>query len=198
MSKDTPQPSCPPQNYPPGEAVPPSYAEAVGSQPYHPSFTGQGPSPSPYTYQYPPVNLGGIGPNPIMNQPGSGPPPPMGFIPSGPMPGNCAQIQPQMIIHSQGPLGQTRTIVSVIPVGSTSTHLTCPNCNAVIDTTVSSSPSIWAWVSGAALFLMGCWAGCCFLPCCIDGCMDKEHSCPNCKAHIAMYRRFGGFGGRLM
>jgi len=75
MSKDTPQPSCPPQNYPPGEAVPPSYAEAVGSQPY------------------PPVNLGGIGPNPIMNQPGSGPPPPMGFIPSGPMPGNCAQIQ---------------------------------------------------------------------------------------------------------
>lgn len=63
----------------------------------------------------PPVNLGGIGPNPIMNQPGSGPPPPMGFIPSGsnsklyhfkkhllklvvysiigPMPGNCAQIQ---------------------------------------------------------------------------------------------------------
>jgi len=33
MSKDTPQPSCPPQNYPPGEAVPPSYAEAVGSQP---------------------------------------------------------------------------------------------------------------------------------------------------------------------
>merc|ERR1712071_729864 len=30
--------------------------------------------------------------------------------------------------------------------------------------------------------LFGRWLGCCFIPCCLEKCMEKEHFCPNCKA----------------
>ena len=42
--------------------------------------------------------------------------------------------------------------------------------------------------SGSPLVL-SCWMGCCLIPCCMDECMDKEHSCPNCKAFLGKYRR---------
>merc|ERR1712071_521740 len=118
-------------------------------------------------------------PQPVMHQP-----PPMGFAPP--------QGAPAAGFHHQMPGGMPNTIITtIVPVGPASTHTNCPHCHAEINTTVVSTPSIWAYVSGAAIALIGCWLGCCLIPCCIDDCMDKRHSCPNCKGHVGMFRRYG-------
>lgn len=115
--------------------------------------------------------------------------PPIGFNvpPPGPLP--TYMHQPQIITP--------QTIVAISqfhprPVGSQSTRTTCPNCHAEIDTTVTSSPSMLAYISGAVLALLGCWMGCCLIPCCVDSCLDKEHTCPNCKSVVGTYRPHGG------
>jgi len=196
MSKEEHYPSCPPPpSNPQGEPVPPSYAEAIGSQPYRYAYPGQGP-PSAPLYQHPAIHQPGYGPppHPSVNQPGYGAPP-MGFVPQvqGPIPTAYTQQPAQMYVHTLRPNDQPISIVTtIVPVGPEPAHLTCPHCQAVVDTTVKSSPSLWAWISGLALFAAGCWAGCCLIPCCMDGCMDKEHTCPSCKAHIGSYRRFNG------
>ncbi|KAF0288276.1 Lipopolysaccharide-induced tumor necrosis factor-alpha factor [Amphibalanus amphitrite] len=84
----------------------------------------------------------------------------------------------------------TATVIQTVPyTGPNPTHMMCPHCHAEIDTSVRSSPSTTAWVSGLLIALFGCWMGCCLIPCCMDECMDKEHYCPNCKAFLGRYRR---------
>ncbi|KAF0309044.1 Lipopolysaccharide-induced tumor necrosis factor-alpha factor [Amphibalanus amphitrite] len=80
-------------------------------------------------------------------------------------------------------------VTTVVPPGPNPTHMICPHCHAEIESTVKTSPSTMAWLSGALIALFGCWMGCCLIPCCMDECMDKEHSCPNCKAFLGKYRR---------
>ena len=54
------------------------------------------------------------------------------------------------------PGGMPNTIITtIVPVGPASTHTNCPHCHAEINTTVVSTPSIWAYVSGAAIALIG-------------------------------------------
>jgi len=190
-------PSCPPLE-PQGPPFPPSYSEAVGTGPCPPGQPG-GYAPG-QPGGYPPGQPGGYPPS----QPGGYPPgqayPPNPAVYPNPVPIGFAQVQgpppagfppqTQTVYHTQGPRAQATTIVTtVVPVGPSSTHLTCPHCHAIIDTTVASTPSIWAWISGLLIFALGCWAGCCLIPCCMDSCMNKEHTCPSCKSYIGSYQR---------
>ncbi|KAK2553668.1 Lipopolysaccharide-induced tumor necrosis factor-alpha factor-like protein [Acropora cervicornis] len=38
-------------------------------------------------------------------------------------------------------------------------------------------------------FINRCWAGCCLIPFCLDGCKDVIHSCPNCHSRLGCFRR---------
>lgn len=80
-------------------------------------------------------------------------------------------------------------LTTVVPIGRQSTHLVCPSCNAEIETTTRTEPGLIAYLSGMVIALLGCFWGCCLIPCCIDDCMDVHHTCPNCKAYLGRYRR---------
>ncbi|KAI6175444.1 Lipopolysaccharide-induced tumor necrosis factor-alpha factor-like protein [Aphelenchoides bicaudatus] len=65
----------------------------------------------------------------------------------------------------------------------------CPHCHADIQTTVSYKKGTLAWILCLVLFLVGCWCGCCLIPLYNEGCLDVEHSCPNCHACLGTYDR---------
>ncbi|CAL8139178.1 unnamed protein product [Orchesella dallaii] len=76
----------------------------------------------------------------------------------------------------------------MVIIGSLNGRITCPNCNHVIQSKTTKSPGLIAWISAGALCLFGCWFGCCLIPFCVDSCMDVEHRCPNCDAHLGTQR----------
>ncbi|KAH8406168.1 hypothetical protein KR215_005995 [Drosophila sulfurigaster] len=83
----------------------------------------------------------------------------------------------------------TNILTTVVPIGRSPTHMICPSCHAEIETSTRSEPGMIAYISGFVIALLGCWMGCCFIPCCIDDCMDVHHTCPNCRAYLGRYRR---------
>ncbi|KAL5277112.1 CDIP1 family protein [Megaselia abdita] len=83
----------------------------------------------------------------------------------------------------------TAIVTSVVPIGRESTHMICPSCNAEIETSTRTEPGMIAYLSGLVIALLGCWFGCCLIPCCIDECMDVHHTCPNCRSYLGRHRR---------
>ncbi|XP_042233048.1 lipopolysaccharide-induced tumor necrosis factor-alpha factor-like isoform X1 [Homarus americanus] len=83
----------------------------------------------------------------------------------------------------------TAVVTTVVPLGSQSTHMICPHCHADVDTATKLSPSMVAWLSGFIICILGGVMGCCLVPCCINDCMNVEHSCPNCHAFLGKYNR---------
>lgn len=93
---------------------------------------------------------------------------------------------PQHAFVKRGP----EILTTVVPVGPEPTHMICPHCHAEIDSSTKSEPGLVAYVLGALICLV-CPCGCCFIPCCIDKCMDVHHYCPNCDAYLGRYKRWG-------
>ncbi|ODM92308.1 Lipopolysaccharide-induced tumor necrosis factor-alpha factor [Orchesella cincta] len=73
---------------------------------------------------------------------------------------------------------------------SQSARLICQNCHKDIQTKTDKNPSVIAWLSATVIALCGCFCGCCLIPLCTDSCMDTDHSCPECGAHLGAYRAF--------
>ncbi|XP_023953944.1 LITAF domain-containing protein [Bicyclus anynana] len=80
-------------------------------------------------------------------------------------------------------------VTTVVPVGPQPTHMICPSCHSEINTDTQTKPGIIAYISGAVIFMLGGFLGCCLIPCCIDSCMDVHHTCPHCDAYLGRYRR---------
>uniref|UniRef100_G3TSW4 Lipopolysaccharide induced TNF factor n=1 Tax=Loxodonta africana TaxID=9785 RepID=G3TSW4_LOXAF len=68
-------------------------------------------------------------------------------------------------------------------------QMCCPSCNKMIVTRLSYSAGALTWLSCGSLCLLGCVAGCCFIPFCVDALQDVDHYCPNCKAVLGTYKR---------
>nr|CAD7602361.1 unnamed protein product [Timema genevievae] len=122
----------------------------------------------------------------------SGPPPMHGPPPAAPPSysqavGGVPPSSPYTPGHSFA--GGPTIVTTVVPVGPQPTHMICPYCHAEIDTAMKTEPGLIAYISGVVIALLGCWCGCCLIPCCIDECMDVHHTCPNCKAYMGRYRR---------
>uniref|UniRef100_A0A171ASQ7 Cell death-inducing p53-target protein 1 n=1 Tax=Triatoma infestans TaxID=30076 RepID=A0A171ASQ7_TRIIF len=88
-------------------------------------------------------------------------------------------------VHKSAPT----IVTTVVPLGPHPTHMICPHCHVEIESTTKREPGIVAYISGIIIFLMGCWCGCCLIPCCIDSCVDVHHDCPNCGAYLGRFRR---------
>ncbi|XP_062820670.1 lipopolysaccharide-induced tumor necrosis factor-alpha factor isoform X2 [Anolis carolinensis] len=103
--------------------------------------------------------------NSAQNPPKGGQPPPY------PHPGPAIYVQNQVAFYDQ-------------PV-----HMVCPSCGHLIVTHIDRKSGTLSWISCGTLCLLGCWAGCCLLPFCIDAFLDVDHNCPNCHALLGSYRR---------
>ncbi|XP_018576725.1 lipopolysaccharide-induced tumor necrosis factor-alpha factor homolog [Anoplophora glabripennis] len=119
-------------------------------------------------------------------------PPPYGPPPAAPPSyaqavGGVPPTSPYVPNHSimKGP----EIVTTVVAVGPNPTHMICPHCQAEIDTTTKSKPGLIAYISGAILCIIGCFWGCCLIPCCIEKCMDVSHTCPNCDAYLGTFKR---------
>lgn len=80
-------------------------------------------------------------------------------------------------------------VTSVIPLGPHSTHMICPSCGTEITTKTNTTPGLIAYISGFLIAALGCFFGCCLIPCCIDECMDVHHTCPSCGSYLGRHRR---------
>ncbi|KAH9390557.1 hypothetical protein TYRP_010653 [Tyrophagus putrescentiae] len=116
-------------------------------------------------------------PPPYTAQPGVHPAPPPGFVAAYPPQGYPT------------PAPVTATVIVRQGFGPYPMQVTCSNCNAAVMTETSASPGLLTWLLSGTLLLVGCWLGCCLIPCCIPECQDIDHRCPNCKIHIGTYRR---------
>ncbi|ODM94196.1 Lipopolysaccharide-induced tumor necrosis factor-alpha factor [Orchesella cincta] len=86
---------------------------------------------------------------------------------------------------------QPQPVLIVGPgLGTHNAQMTCPHCRSEIQTKTDKKPSIVAWISAAVCCLVGCWLGCCLIPLCVDSCMDVDHRCPNCNAHLGTHRSY--------
>lgn len=119
--------------------------------------------------------------------PGSAPYPPpqqQQYPPTG----GYSQVPPGMA-------GQTTVVVTQPVVVHTGIYrgvpvsCQCPHCRAQVVTAVTYTAGLLPWLLCLGLLLIGCWAGCCLIPFCIDDLKDTTHYCPNCKQVLGTYRR---------
>lgn len=124
---------------------------------------------------------------PGFNEP---PPPYAPSAPTQPLPGYGnppSTIAPNVVLPNIQ--AAPTVIVNVTQFGPYSMQMTCPSCHSTITTETLTSPGLLTWILSGTLLLMGCWLGCCLVPCCMRSCQDIEHRCPNCKAHLGIYKR---------
>ena len=119
-------------------------------------------------------------------QQGYAPPPQQGYpAPQGygPPPQQSSQATTTIITQPQ------TVVVGSAMYGEAPVSMVCPYCTATIVTSVMYSPGTLTWLACGGLILVGCWAGCCLIPFCIDGMQDAVHSCPNCRRQLGVFRR---------
>ena len=64
-------------------------------------------------------------------------------------------------------------------------EMKCQHCQFVGMTHADSHASGMAWISCLILALVGCNAGCCLIPFCLEDCQDATHTCSHCGKMIA-------------
>ncbi|XP_022668409.1 lipopolysaccharide-induced tumor necrosis factor-alpha factor homolog [Varroa jacobsoni] len=65
----------------------------------------------------------------------------------------------------------------------------CPYCAMHVMTDIEYSAGMFSYVAAFILMAMGCFCGCCFLPCCSAGFKNAEHRCPKCNNYLGIYHR---------
>ncbi|XP_066305154.1 lipopolysaccharide-induced tumor necrosis factor-alpha factor homolog isoform X2 [Branchiostoma lanceolatum] len=201
------------------QAPPPYPGQPAAGQPYYPQQQPGAYPPGQQPGTYPPQQQPGAYPPPQPGQPGAYPPGPQQPGPGQPVvymtqpPGPVQYpAQPHLATYPQPPPGGytpqgpgqppappgTTVIVSQPGVIVTSPQsfrtgypvtCVCPTCHQTVQTRVDSEVGLITWLAMGGLFLVGCWAGCCLIPLCIDELKDARHSCPNCSTHLGTYDR---------
>lgn len=155
--------------------------------------------PRPPPYQPPQAGYPPSGPSAYPQQPGY--PPPQSYPPPGPGYGPPPQgYGPPPQGYGPPPSAQTTQTTTIIQqpqtvvvgnamYGEAPVSMVCPYCTATIVTSVQYTPGTLAWLACGGLILVGCWAGCCLIPFCIDSMQDAVHSCPNCRRQLGVFRR---------
>lgn len=147
--------------------------------------------PPPYPQQQPPPGA----------YPQSGYPQAPGYPPSQPgYPPQQSGYPPQPAAYAAAQPGYAATTTTIIQQPQV-THLmtvsfheapvatTCPACHASVVTATSYVTGTLTWLACLGLCVIGCDAGCCLIPFCVDSMKDVVHSCPSCGNQIGVYRR---------
>lgn len=149
--------------------------------------------PPPYPEQQPPP---GAYPQPGFAPQQPGYPQPPGYPQQ---PGYPVQPAPYPAANQPGfSSSNTTTIITQQPqvthIVATGYHeapvaTTCPRCHASVVTATSYVSGTLTWLACLGLCVIGCDAGCCLIPFCLDSMKDVIHVCPACGTQVGVYRR---------
>ncbi|XP_042096443.1 lipopolysaccharide-induced tumor necrosis factor-alpha factor isoform X1 [Ovis aries] len=168
--------------------APPSYEETVAVNSYYP--TPPAPTPGPNTGLMTGPDGKGMNPPAYYTQPV--PVPNANAIIHGQtfgsllLLGSCERCCPE---HRCAVAVQTVYVQQPVSFYDRPVQMCCPSCNKMIVTQLSYNAGALTWLSCGSLCLLGCIAGCCFIPFCVDALQDVDHHCPNCKALLGTYKR---------
>ncbi|XP_069381506.1 lipopolysaccharide-induced tumor necrosis factor-alpha factor-like [Paralichthys olivaceus] len=65
----------------------------------------------------------------------------------------------------------------------------CPDCRQYVVTETTTSVSSVTWMVCFMTAMLGCVAGCCLLPFCLDKFKSTSHKCPKCRTLIATNKK---------
>lgn len=68
-------------------------------------------------------------------------------------------------------------------------QMSCPSCNKMVVSKLTYNSGTLTWLSCGSLCLLGCVAGCCLIPFCVNALQDVDHHCPNCQTLLGTYKR---------
>ncbi|PWA17704.1 U11/U12 small nuclear ribonucleoprotein 25 kDa protein isoform X2 [Gambusia affinis] len=80
----------------------------------------------------------------------------------------------------------------ILDIESLPTHPTktqCPECMEFVTTETFTSTSSVTWLVCFMSAMMGCVAGCCLLPFCMDRFKTTTHRCPKCRSKITIIKK---------
>merc|ERR1719461_1800843 len=60
----------------------------------------------------------------------------------------------------------------------------CPRCQQLRVTRTTPVAGLGSWLIAGGCCLVGCWAGCCLIPFCVDDLKDVEHRCSQCGTFV--------------
>lgn len=80
-------------------------------------------------------------------------------------------------------------ILDVENLPSSPARTQCPECRQFITTEICTSVSSVTWMVCFMTALIGCVAGCCLLPFCMDRFKSTTHRCPKCRTSIVTIKK---------
>ncbi|KAJ0001239.1 hypothetical protein NQD34_006259, partial [Periophthalmus magnuspinnatus] len=69
------------------------------------------------------------------------------------------------------------------------TKTQCPECSQFITTKTTTTVSSITWLACMMTAMMGCVAGCCLLPFCLNSFKKTIHKCPMCNTSISTVKK---------
>ncbi|KAM8845518.1 lipopolysaccharide-induced tumor necrosis factor-alpha factor-like isoform 3-T3 [Spinachia spinachia] len=95
------------------------------------------------------------------------------------------------IFHVQSPpdFPAPTVILDVATLPDRPSRTQCPECKQFIVTETFHSVSSVTWMMCFLVATLGCVAGCCLLPFCMDSCKSTTHRCPRCRTAVRTIKR---------
>ncbi|KAF4075415.1 hypothetical protein AMELA_G00234240 [Ameiurus melas] len=93
-----------------------------------------------------------------------------------------AAPQPSVVVQAPGP------VAIQSPMKSVPANTRCGFCQQQVVTLTRPINGFLTWAVFGGLFLFFIWP-CCLIPFFVKSCKDIEHTCPNCKNVIHVYKR---------
>merc|ERR1712228_114081 len=84
--------------------------------------------------------------------------------------------QPQQVVLVQ----QQQQLATPGKFKAVSCLAQCPSCQKVVQTRLSYTSGLGAWLVCGGFICAGCFCGCCFIPFCMQSMKDVNHHCPDC------------------
>lgn len=72
---------------------------------------------------------------------------------------------------------------------SESAEYQCELCGKPGPTIIEHKVGLLAWLGAALVCMSGCSMGCCFIPFCMDSCLDVHHRCSSCRQPLTTYKK---------
>lgn len=72
---------------------------------------------------------------------------------------------------------------------SESGYVKCDLCGALGPSITEHKAGMLAHIAAVLVCFSGCSMGCCFIPYCMDSCLDVDHRCSSCRQPLHRYRK---------